>query len=109
MAHAARLPRSRRLWRRSAAAAGAALLALAPRAAEACAVCFSGKTDETRIAFILTTGFLTLMPFVLLGAAAFWLRRRVREHDAAQQAHRDRLGGTRVAAPPRRVRPAGRA
>lgn len=80
-----------RLARRAApAGAVAAVLLAAPRAADACAVCFSGKTDETRIAFILTTAFMTVMPFVLLGAAVLWLRRHLREHEAAQEAHRGR-------------------
>ena len=37
------------------ASASAALLAGAPRAAEACAVCMSGRDDETRNAFLGTT------------------------------------------------------
>ena len=70
--------------------AGTLVLTLAPRAAQACAVCFSGRTDETRVAFILTTALLTFLPFVLLGAAGWWLWRRVREHDEAQAGHRVR-------------------
>ncbi|MDX1648258.1 MAG: hypothetical protein R3263_00255 [Myxococcota bacterium] len=87
------------------AGAVAAALVAAPRAAEACAVCFSGRTDETRIAFILTTAFLTVMPFVLIGAAAVWLRRRLREHEAAQDAHRvrDAARGAGGGSPLRRV------
>lgn len=70
--------------------AGALALTLVPRAAQACAVCFSGRTDETRVAFIFTTALLTFLPFVLLGAAGWWLWRRVREHDEAQAGHRVR-------------------
>lgn len=84
---AQRLPR--RVARRAVPAGAVAIaLAAAPRAADACAVCFSGKTDETRIAFILTTAFLTVMPLVLLGAAVLWLRRRLHRHEAEQDAHR---------------------
>jgi len=31
---------------------------LAPQLATACAVCFTGRSDETRVAFLATTGFL---------------------------------------------------
>jgi len=54
----------------------ASALAFAPRIAQACAVCFSGRSDETRVAFIATTAFLTLLPMVLIGGVVWWLRRR---------------------------------
>jgi len=51
---------------------------LAPRLAAACAVCFTGRADETRIAFLATTGLLTALPILLIGSLVWWLRRRSR-------------------------------
>lgn len=59
-----------------------ALLLLAPEASQACAVCFSGR-DETRVAFLVTTILMTLLPLAMIGALVLWLRQRVR---AAAQA-----------------------
>lgn len=56
-------------------AAAAALVALAPGAAEACAVCFSGR-EEGRAAYLVTTLLLTLLPLGLIGGLVLWLRRR---------------------------------
>ena len=50
----------------------------APRTALACAVCFSGRDDETQLAFRISTGVMTLLPFVLVGGLLLWLRRRYR-------------------------------
>ncbi len=63
---------------------------LTPRAASACAVCFSG-TDETRMAFMLTTIFLTALPLAMVGSFAFWLRGRWRRQQIALPAQRDLL------------------
>lgn len=54
-----------------------ALAALLPRAAQACAVCFSGS-DESRLAFILTTVLLTVLPLTMIGGAIYWVTRRVK-------------------------------
>jgi len=58
---------------------------LLPRLAAACSVCFTGRADETRIAFLATTGFLSALPILLIGSLVWWLRRRARqirdEHD----------------------------
>ncbi len=66
-----------------------ALLAAWPRAAEACSVCFS-TTDENRVAFIVTTIFLSAAPLAILFGIGSWLRRRIlaseQAHDAARQA-----------------------
>ncbi len=67
-------------------AAGAALLASGPRVALACSVCSAGRDDETRAAFLATTGLLTVLPFVLVGGLVWWLRRRARELEAADAA-----------------------
>jgi hypothetical protein len=57
----------------------AALVVWAPRIGHACAVCFSGREDGARIAFIGTTALLTLLPLVMIGGVAWWLWRRACE------------------------------
>jgi len=57
----------------------AALWLLAPRAVHACSVCFGGQEGDTRMAFILTTAFLTFLPLLIIGGAVWWLRRRFRQ------------------------------
>lgn len=52
---------------------------LAPRLAAACAVCFTGRADETRVAFLATTGFLTGLPLLMVGTLVWWLCRRARQ------------------------------
>jgi len=56
-----------------------------PGVASACAVCFQAKTDASRIAFIATTGAMTAAPLILIGALAWWVRKRFRdaERDAS--------------------------
>ena len=70
------------------ACAGAlvALLILAPEIALACPVCMSGRDDETRAAFILTTLFLTLLPLALIGGVVWWLTRRARSLERQRDA-----------------------
>ena len=60
------------------AVAALALLAAFPDVAHACPVCFD-RDDEARIAFLATTGLLTLLPLGLVVGAGMWLRRRARE------------------------------
>ncbi|MGH0034561.1 MAG: hypothetical protein ACQGVK_06000 [Myxococcota bacterium] len=50
-----------------------------PGLAAACSVCMSGREDENRLAFILTTAFLTLLPLALIGGVVMFLRSRLRE------------------------------
>ena len=52
-------------------------------AAQACAVCFS-STEENRMMFVATTGFLTLTPLLLIGGFVYWLRRKVKAREAAR-------------------------
>lgn len=52
----------------------ALVIATWTRSAEACSVCLSA-TDETRGAYYLTTVLMMLLPFVLLGALLYWLRK----------------------------------
>ena len=61
----------------------AALFLAAPEAAEACSVCSAAQDDSVREAFLVTTVFLSVLPLLLVGGFAWWLRRRVRELDAA--------------------------
>jgi hypothetical protein len=68
------------------AAIAAALLIWWPALAEACAVCFSGRSDETRAAFRVTTAFLTFLPLFAVGGIAWWLRRRARQLELAGEA-----------------------
>jgi hypothetical protein len=60
---------------------------LVPQLAAACAVCFTGRADETRIAFLATTGLLSALPMLLIGSLVWWLRRRAHhirdEHERA--------------------------
>jgi hypothetical protein len=51
---------------------------LLPGSAEACAVCGPG-TEETRVAFIVTTGILTALPLLSIGGVLWWLRGRFSE------------------------------
>ncbi|MDE2873531.1 MAG: hypothetical protein OXQ94_17795 [Gemmatimonadota bacterium] len=71
------------------AGTGLALVAMAvwPDVLHACPVCFD-RDDEARIAFLATTGLLTLLPLGLVVGTGVWLRRRAR-------AMRDSKGGGR--------------
>lgn len=66
------------------------LVLLAPRLAAACSVCFTGRADETRVAFLVTAGFLTGLPILLVGTLVWWLCRRARqirdEHESTSPA-----------------------
>jgi hypothetical protein len=64
----------------------ALLILVSPSVAQACAVCFSGRSDEQREAFLITTGFLTFLPLILLGFAVWAFIRRVRRVDAENAA-----------------------
>jgi hypothetical protein len=59
----------------------AVLIVWTPRVGAACAVCSAGQEDETRLAFILTTAFMTVLPLAMLGGLFLWLRKRARELD----------------------------
>jgi hypothetical protein len=57
------------------------LALLAPRVSQACAVCFSGRDDETQRAFLLGTVLLTSLPLLLIGGIAGYLWRRIRRSE----------------------------
>lgn len=46
-----------------------------PAMAVACPVCFQA-TDDNRWAFIATTGFLTFLPLLLIGASIVWVKQQ---------------------------------
>jgi hypothetical protein len=71
------------VWRRRLGALCAAGAALAPETARACAVCLASTQDDTRLAFIVTTGFMTFLPLGIVGGCVWWLRRRARALEAA--------------------------
>jgi hypothetical protein len=64
----------------------ALLILVSPSVAQACAVCFSGRSDEQREAFLITTGFLTFLPLILLGFAVWAFIRRVQRVEAENAA-----------------------
>ena len=72
--------------RRLAFLALAALLALLPRAALACAVCLSGREDDNQRAFLAGTILLSTLPVALIGGMAWYIRRRAREIAAREAA-----------------------
>ena len=83
------MKKSERIWsaRRVVLTAGAlalAVMAAFPEALYACPVCFD-RDDEARIAFLATTGLLTLLPLGLVLGTGAWLRRRARELDAGER------------------------
>lgn len=51
----------------------------------ACAVCGVGL-EESRLAFILTTIFLSLLPLTMIGGTLLWLRRRAHALAQGEQA-----------------------
>lgn len=53
---------------------------LAPVTADACPVCFSAK-EGSRIAFIVTTVFMSVLPWVMVGSFVVWYRRRCAEEE----------------------------
>jgi len=44
----------------------------------ACPVCFSAN-KKSRTAFLVTTGLLSTMPWMIIGGGVFWYKRRLRE------------------------------
>ena len=54
------------------------LVAVFPDVAHACPVCFD-RDDEARLAFLATTGLLTLLPLGLVAGTGWWIRKRARE------------------------------
>ncbi len=61
----------------------AVLVVSSPEIAQACSVCSAGRDEATRVAFIGTTIFLSVLPLAVIGLGVLWLRRRLREMEAA--------------------------
>ncbi len=59
-------------------------------AAHACAVCVTAS-ERSRLAFFVTTIFLTLLPLALIGAGLYWLARRFGSQWAGEFEDRDEL------------------
>jgi hypothetical protein len=57
------------------------LAAQGAQPALACAVCFSGR-DESRVAYLLTTIFMTSLPILALGALVWWVVRKAQQVDS---------------------------
>lgn len=70
--------RSGRLARCFASIVALGIVVAAPRLADACAVCTSGRDDESNTAFLISTIFLSLLPLAALGTLVFVLWRRIR-------------------------------
>jgi high-affinity Fe2+/Pb2+ permease len=63
-------------------ACGAALaagLALAPAAAHACSVCFAATEEQNRVAYLVTTVLMSVLPLGMVGGLVWWLHRRAQE------------------------------
>lgn len=71
---------------RTRALGAAALVAcVLPADALACSVCYNPKA-ESREAYLLTTGLLTLVPLFFIGGVLLWIRARIKAQEAAEQA-----------------------
>jgi hypothetical protein len=63
------------------------LLALVavPEWADACAVCGAGvDDDQSRVAYLITSGLLSALPLALFGGILLWLRRQHRRQSGVQ-------------------------
>jgi heme/copper-type cytochrome/quinol oxidase subunit 2 len=65
------------------AAAAALALCLLPAVAQACPVCGQAK-EESQLAFIVTTTFMTLLPLTVVGSLAYYLWRRIKRLEARE-------------------------
>ena len=62
------------------------VIVFSPEIAAACSVCFSGRSDETRVAFIATTALLSALPLLLIGGLVWWMRRRAMQIQQSERA-----------------------
>ena len=56
-----------------------------PEAAHACPVCFDAN-GEVRLAFIVTTAFLTFLPLAMVGGVGLWMRKEFRKMKETEDA-----------------------
>ena len=59
----------------------ATLILLVPELADACPVCNATKNESSRIAFLVTTGFLSLLPLGLVAGILWWMRSAIRTQE----------------------------
>ena len=60
-------------------------LGLVPELAAACAVCGAGvDDDQSRIAYLVTTALLSVLPLALFGGCLLWLRRQHRRQSGVR-------------------------
>lgn len=72
-----------------------ALLLVTPSLAQACAVC-GGGSDRMRIAFLISTAFLSLLPLALIFSGVWWLRRQIGTAMSDEFVDRDDLAQART-------------
>lgn len=60
----------------------------APSAALACSVCVGTGNADTTMAYRLMTAFMTLTPMAIVGGVIYWIWRRYKALDAAEEAER---------------------
>jgi hypothetical protein len=60
-------------------------LGLVPELAAACAVCGAGvDDDQSRVAYLITSAVLSVLPLALFGGFLLWLRRQHRRQSGVQ-------------------------
>jgi len=62
-----------------AALLGLGLLFAAPATALACPLCIAAQDKGVQVAYMFASGFMTFLPFVLVGSLVFGLVRRARQ------------------------------
>ncbi len=67
--------------KRATSAALVAVVMSLPSVVYACPVCFSAQNEDNRVAFIVSTMFLTLLPLGMLTAGLWWAWRKLRQQD----------------------------
>lgn len=56
----------------------AGLAMLRPGTVLACAVCFSASSGRVLATYVLTAAAMTVLPLLIVGGLAVWIRRRLR-------------------------------
>lgn len=62
-----------------------ALVMLLPRLALACPICFSAANEHVLRTYYLTALFMTLLPLVMVGVLAAWLRQRFKRSGRCEE------------------------
>ena len=60
-----------------------------PNAVWACSVCSAGRDEENQAAFLWSTLFMSVLPLLAIGGIVYFLSRRYREIEVAQEAKRE--------------------